>query len=99
MFYPSWQPPADVYHAGTQWLIKLEVAGVSPNEMEVRARGNELVVRGRRRDLLQSGFVVQRLEIMYTAFARSFALPAPIDADSINCEYRDGILRIWLKTL
>lgn len=99
MFYPSWQPPADVYHAGAQWLIKLEVAGVSPDELEVRAQDNELIVRGRRRDLLQSGFIVQRMEIMYTSFARSFALPARIDAGSVACEYRDGILRIWLKTL
>ncbi len=99
MFHAGWQPPADVYHAGTQWLIKLELAGVSPDELDVRAQGNELVVRGRRRDLLQRGFVVQQMEIMYSAFARSFALPAPIDAASITCEYRDGILRIWLTTL
>ncbi|HEY0963891.1 MAG TPA: Hsp20/alpha crystallin family protein [Pseudomonadales bacterium] len=99
MFHTSWQPPADVYHAGTQWLIKLELAGVSPKEVDVRAQGNELVVRGHRRDLLQGGFIVQRMEILYTRFMRSFSLPAEIDADSITCEYSDGILRIWLKTL
>lgn len=99
MFYPSWQPPADIHHAGTQWLIKLELAGVSLSDVQVHAHGNELSVRGRRSDLLQSGFVCQRLEIRYTAFARNFALPAPIDTGSITCEYRDGILRIWLKTL
>lgn len=99
MFHTGWQPPADIHHAGSQWLIKLELAGISPAELQVRARGNELTVRGRRRDLLQTGFVCQRLEINYTAFARSFTLPAPIDAGSVACEYRDGILRIWLKTL
>jgi len=99
MFHQRWQPHADVHHAGRQWLIKLELAGVSPGELEVSAQGNELSVRGRRRDVLQSGFVCQQLEIRYTAFARSFALPAPIDAGSIRCEYHDGILCIWLNTL
>ena len=99
MFHTSWQPPADIHHAGRQWLIKLELAGVSPTEVQVRAHANELTVQGRRRDVVQSGFVCHRLEINYTPFARSFALPAPIDPGSIACEYRDGILRIWLNTL
>lgn len=99
MFHNSWQPPADIHHAGRQWLIKLELAGVSPAEMHVYALGNELTVQGRRRDLLQSGFVCHRLEINYTAFARTFTFPAPIDSGSVTCEYRDGILRVWLNTL
>jgi HSP20 family protein len=88
-----------VHYAGTQWLIKLELAGVSPADVQVRARNHELTVRGQRRDLLQSGFVCHRLEIRYTTFERCFSLPAPIDGASIHCEYLDGILRIWLNTL
>jgi HSP20 family molecular chaperone IbpA len=99
MFHSTWHPPADIHHAGAQWLIKLELAGVSSSDVQIRARNAELTVRGQRRDLLQSGFVCHRLEIRYTTFERTFTLPAPIDAGSIACEYRDGILRIWLNTL
>lgn len=100
IMYPNtWQPPADMHHAGSQWLIKLELAGVARAELQVFARGNELTVQGRRRDLIQSGFVCHRLEINYTAFSRSFTLPAAIEPGSLSFEYNDGILRVWLRTL
>ena len=100
MFYATWQPAADIHYSGKQWLIKLELAGVSPAEVQLVAQGNELTVRGRRRDLLlQSGFTCHALEITYTRFERRIALPATIDSASIACEYRDGILRIYLRTL
>jgi HSP20 family protein len=101
MFYAAtWKPATDLFRSGNDWLIKMEVAGVSPEEVQLSAQRNVLHVRGRRRDLyLQGGYTCHKLEINYTNFERSITLPGVIDAGGIRTEYRDGILRIFLRTL
>jgi len=100
MFYAMWKPAADLFHAGNNWLVRMELAGVSPAEIQMVAHHNVLQVKGRRRDLfLQAGYICHTLEISYTDFERNITLPAVIDAASIRCEYSDGILRIYLSTL
>lgn len=100
MFYSNWQPATDVFCAGRQWLVRMELAGVSPTEIQLLAQRDVLTVSGRRRDmLLQSGYTCYSLEISYSGFERKIALPGLIDTASIRTEYRDGILRIYLNTL
>ncbi|MDT8397802.1 MAG: Hsp20/alpha crystallin family protein [Pseudomonadales bacterium] len=99
MFFASWKPPADVFYAGERWIIKVELAGVSPDDVEIAAQDRTLTIRGRRRDRwLQQGFACHSLEISYTRFERSIILPARIETNSIRWEYLDGILRIQLNT-
>ncbi len=101
MFYAaSWKPATDLFRAGNNWLVKMELAGVSPTEVELHAQRNVLLVKGRRSDVfLQGGYTCHKLEINYTNFERSITLPGVIDAGAIRTEYRDGILRIYLRTL
>jgi HSP20 family protein len=101
MFYAaSWKPATDMFRAGDDWLIKMELAGVAPGEVQLLAQRNVLHVKGRRRDLVvHGGYTCHKLEINYTNFERSITLPGVIDAGDIRTEYRDGILRIYLRTL
>lgn len=99
MYYATWKPATDIFRSGTRWLVRMELAGVSRHEVELLVRQQVLTVRGRRRDLrLQGGFVCHSLEISYSNFERSFSFPAPIDADSLDVEFRDGLLHILLST-
>ena len=100
MFFATWKPATDLLSAGNEWLVKMELAGVLPAEIQMVALRNVLHVKGRRRDLqIQKRYTCHTLEISYTDFERSITLPALIDAASIRCEYRDGILQIYLSTL
>jgi HSP20 family protein len=100
MFYATWKPPADLFRAGNEWLVRVELAGVSPSEIHVVVQQNVLLVKGRRRDLLlHHGYTCHTLEINYTGFERRITLPAVIDAASVRSEYEDGILKIYLGTL
>lgn len=99
MIFSPWNPHADVFYSGNQWLIHLELAGIAPDEVEIFAEGGRLTVRGRRRDLLvRQGFACHSMEITYSSFERTFALPARILPDSIRRDYRQGILQIHFAT-
>jgi HSP20 family protein len=99
MYYATWKPATDIFYSGNQWLIRMELAGVAAEEVQVLALRNVLTVRGRRRDLrIQSGFVCHALEISYSHFERSINLPADISVPSIRLEFQDGILNIYLTT-
>ena len=93
-----WHPAADVYRTTHGWLVKFDLAGVSPTELELHRQGRRLTVSGVRRDaLVQQGLCSYSLEINYNRFERSVELPADIDADQIATEYHDGMLLVWLK--
>ncbi|MGQ9426107.1 Hsp20/alpha crystallin family protein [Gilvimarinus sp. F26214L] len=100
MEFTIWKPPADVLHRGERWLVKMDVAGVRPEELEIAARGNSLRIRGCRRDmLLEQGYFYHSLEIGYCRFERVIDFPHAIDADSVRWHYRDGMLLVQLKLL
>lgn len=99
MFFATWKPATDILRSGNQWLVKMELAGVSPSEVQLSVHDTVLSVKGRRRDLLlQSGYTCHSLEISYTDFARNLTFPSAIDTDTIQTEFSDGILRIYLST-
>lgn len=98
-FFKTWKPPADIFYSGNQWFVKIELAGISPDEVELITRGSVLLVRGRRRDmLLRKGFSCHSMEITYSNFERSFLLPDPIVAGSVRYEYQHGLLLVTFST-
>ncbi|MES2627293.1 MAG: Hsp20/alpha crystallin family protein [Pseudomonadota bacterium] len=99
MYYATWKPAADIFYSGNQWLIRMELAGVAADEVNLLALRNVLTVRGRRRDMrIQTGFVCHALEISYSHFERVITLPADISVPSIRLEFTNGILTIFLTT-
>ena len=88
----DWEPSADVYRCTRKWLVKLDLAGVRPTDVEVSARGRTLTVRGVRRDLsVLEGGQSYSMEISYNRFERSIELPIDLDRSHIRTEYRDGM--------
>ncbi len=99
MEFAIWRPPGDILRYGDRWFIKLEVAGVCPEEVEITARKNALCVRGCRRDmLLEQGYYYHSLEISYSRFERIIELPFTIDAEAVRWEYTHGMLLVQLHS-
>ena len=94
-----WNPAADVYKTREGWLVKVELAGVSPDELEVTVEGNTLLVTGIRRDEAFSESVFcHQLEITYSRFERGIRFPCPIEGASVETRYTDGLLLIRLRS-
>src|SRR5438128_10525384 len=91
--HAAWHPPADVYRTADGWLVKLDLAGVRPEDIGISTRGSRLIVRGSRRDCtVQEGCRHYRMEINYSQFERGIELPCDLDRTDIRTDYRDGML-------
>lgn len=90
-----WNPAADVYRAGDGWIVKIDLAGVCNDDLEITIGENYLVVTGCRRDTIyREGYTYQQMEITYSRFEKRINFPCPIDATSLTRDYRDGFLII-----
>ncbi len=94
-----WSPAADVYQLKHGWLVKLDLAGVSPEEIEITVAGRVLVVEGSRRDAFCTDTVsFHQMEITYSRFEKTLRFPCAIDGARVERDYRDGFLLIFLHS-
>ncbi|MFN2529916.1 MAG: Hsp20/alpha crystallin family protein [Pyrinomonadaceae bacterium] len=90
-----WNPSADVYRAPEGWVVKVDIAGVCTDELEIEIRDTVLTIRGCRRDTFyREGFVYHQMEITYSRFEKTIQFPSPIEGASVAHDYRDGFLII-----
>ncbi|MEN6492856.1 MAG: Hsp20/alpha crystallin family protein [Thermoguttaceae bacterium] len=93
-----WRPLADIYRTSRGWLVKFELAGVRPEEIQLTACGQSLTLRGVRRDVrIEEGQCSYSMEISYNRFERTLELPCEAEALTIRSDYRDGMLMVWLE--
>lgn len=91
----SFRPAADFYETNQGLVLRLELAGVSPEDLSLSLTAQELVLRGCRRPPRPEGlrrFI--HLEMGFGAFERRFKLPISIDSDNVEADYIDGILEV-----
>jgi len=94
-----WYPPADVYRTRDGgWVVKVELAGVRPDEIEIAAEGDVLRVAGSRRDSTCTESVLcHQLEIVYSRFEKSIRFPCSVEGAEVETLYEDGLLIIRLR--
>jgi HSP20 family protein len=92
-----WRPAADIYRTRTGWLIKYDLAGVRPEDVEITLGRSEITISGARRDWqLENGCSHYSMEIFYNRFERTLALPGDLHGAEIGVQSRDGILLLRL---
>ena len=93
----DWIPAVDIAEHDNEYLVKLELPGVSKDDVKITMQNNILSVRGEKKNEKDSkGSNYHRVERSYGAFQRTFALPSTVKADRIDASYSDGILTIVL---
>ena len=93
----AWAPAVDICENENNIVLKAELPGVDPKDVEVRVEDNTLYLKGERKfekDTKEENY--HRIERSYGSFARSFALPNSIDAEKVAAEYQDGLLTLTL---
>src|SRR5262249_50402821 len=86
----SWAPSVDIYEHDGNLVLKAELAGIDPKDVDVRVENNVLTLRGERKmdnEVKRESY--HRVERTYGSFTRSFTLPAVVDTDKIKAEFKD----------
>ena len=98
-----WAPRVDVYETANDVVVKVCVAGLEPDNMElmISADNRSLTLRGIRGEQDEdkdSRTRYHQLEIYYGPFERVVALPAEVslDREQLTAAYSDGFLKVVL---
>ena len=90
-----WVPNTDVYSTDTGLVIKVELAGMRNDNLEITVEGNRLRISGTRPDSCRApkcSFLV--MEINYGPFESVLELPPGYDLSQAKASYLNGFLRI-----
>jgi HSP20 family protein len=91
----AWRPAADIYRTPEGWVVKLELAGVRKDDVNVVASGSELFISGVRRDrFVEEGWCHHSMEITYSHFERVIELPCDLSRASVSLDAHDGLLLV-----
>jgi HSP20 family protein len=93
----GWTPACDIYEDGEEIVVRAELAGVEPTDVEVRFENGVLTLKGERKlEKEENRENYHRVELSYGTFTRAFSLPASIDAEKIRAESKHGVLLLHL---
>jgi HSP20 family protein len=93
----NWAPPVDIYEHEGNLVLKAELPGIDPKNVDVRVENNVLTLQGERTfesEVKREQY--HRVERAYGTFSRSFTLPNVVDTANIKAEYKDGVLRVTM---
>jgi HSP20 family protein len=92
----AWVPATDIFARGGDLVIRVELAGVHPEDIEITFSQGILTVAGKRYTELggaeEDSFFVR--ERPYGAFRRSITLPAGTKESAISAEFINGLTEI-----
>lgn len=90
-------PPVDIVEKDKAFEISVELPGMSESDIDVKVTDNRLTVTGEKKEeheKTDKGYHLS--ERRYGSFMRSFSLPPGVDADRIDANFKDGVLRVTL---
>ena len=91
----TWAPAVDILEEKDRFVVRADLPGVNPDDIEVNMENGVLTVAGERKKEERSEFKgVSRIERISGRFLRRFTLPDTADEDEIKATCRNGILEI-----
>jgi HSP20 family protein len=96
----DWAPAVDIVEEKDRFVLRADVPGVSPEDIDVSMDSGTLSVSGERRAITpDEGAGVQRLERATGRFLRRFTLPETANADGIAAKCANGILEVSIPKM
>lgn len=90
-------PAIDVAEKDDAILVRAEVPGCKPEDIEISVYGNTLTLSGEKKESQEAnGDGYYHLESTSGSFRREIPLPAEVDQDKIEAVVKDGILSVTL---
>ena len=89
-------PALNVWQDEDNFYIEAELAGFCMEDIEIYVTGNQLTLKGERKQPEHTEGTWHRQERSYGRFARAFELPGDVDCDQVTAAFTNGVLAIRL---
>ena len=94
----EWAPAVDVLQRDGDLVVRAELPGVRPEDVDITLQNNVLTLSGERREEQEEqrgGYYVR--ERRRGSFSRSMTLPEGVNEDSIRARYENGVLEVTIE--
>ena len=88
-------PAVDVSEDDDNYLVEVELPGLSEKDVEVKVENGVLTIASRKdesREEKDEGYI--RKERRHYSFSRSFSLPDNVDLEKVTANFKNGLLDI-----
>ena len=93
----EWFPSLDVSETDSEYVVKVEVPGIDPKDIEISLMNNLLTIKGeKKQEKEEKEENYHLIERSYGSFTRSIRLPSQVQNDKINATYKNGVLKVTL---
>jgi HSP20 family protein len=92
---PAWAPRIDAFDREKDLVIRVEIPGVKPNDVDITVEDRTLTISGKRQfEETTEQAAYHRREIFTGEFKRTLVLPEGLNAEEITAKAEDGILLV-----
>jgi len=91
---PEGQLTVDVYQTDSHLIIQSAIAGVKPEELDLKLEDDRVVIRGERQNPVEESGDYFTKECYWGPFSREIILPVEVNLHGVEAEMKDGILII-----
>lgn len=93
----SFYPAVECFTRDKELVLRAELPGVDPKDVEVDVAGDQLTIRGEKKHSrqMEEGSVWFR-EVAHGRFERTFTLPEGVKADQIKASHSNGVLEVTI---
>ena len=88
-------PNCDIEETDEDYLIWLDLPGISKNDLNIEMTENTITVSGERHQKCDKKRIVNQ-ERHCGKFKRNFRLPLTVNSERIEAEHQDGVLKITI---
>jgi HSP20 family protein len=93
----AWAPAVDIHEEAKQFVVRADLPGVKPADIEITAEKGVLALRGSRNFEQQNDDGhYSRVERVSGKFVRTFTLPENVQTDAIKAQFKDGVLELTI---
>ena len=91
----EWAPLVDIAEDEKEYVVKAELPELSRENLRVTVENGTLIISGERKfEKEENAKKYHRIERSYGTFARSFGLPEDADAEKVDADFKDGVLKV-----
>ena len=87
-------PPVDVVEDATALTLFADLPGVPRDKLDIRVEAETLTIDGELAIAMPQGMASSHAEVQVTRYRRTFTLSKELDADQVDAELNNGVLRL-----